>query len=181
MNLGIDRHHRRISFAIGVFCLACMSLVALGSSGASAPAQAASALDQYVEEIPDGSGTTPTSEVPRPHPEKVLGEKTYKEFRAQGAEGIAAAGNAASGLELQADVSKGGPNNFPGNHSLKDVEGDTTAETSDLGSDTSAGMSVLGASTGLFGQGSSPLLLLVFFGVILTMVFTAVKRSRQGK
>lgn len=152
-------------------------LLLLASSSAVASADQPSALDQYVEQVPTGTGGETISGLQQNEPVKELGKQAYQQFQTYGNDGVAAAELASAGNQT------GGDSNPTGEEGAQRVDGvgpsnKGSTDRVDLSGGSGLGQ-VLETATGISGSGSSPIPFLVAVGAILSMAFVAFNRNRR--
>lgn len=145
-------------------------LFTFGPSPSKVVASPGSALDQYVEEVPNAGGSEPTSELKPGDPAKSLGKEALQQFQKFGEDGYDAALAASADDPRRQRVGKNS-NGADGSETSLRARGVDSAD-SGIGE-------VIGAATSATGYGSGPLPFLVSIAVILIMAMVVVRRNHS--
>lgn len=158
-------------FSIGVWA---------ASPGSSAIASPGSAVDQYVEQIPEAEGNERPPKEGSGDPSKHLGDATHRRFREIGPDGTAAAELAAAAMSTDPAAEILSRQGTEQNGTLppeRRGHGDSarSISTSDLGLG-----GVFEAATGTSDGKSVPILPIVALIVVLAMAATVIRRRTRS-
>lgn len=177
--------HNRTNFTSGRVAITAL-IVLLGAfmslGGSTASAAPGSAVDQYVEQIPEVGGNELPPKDGSGDPSKHLGKKVHQRFKQYGTDGAAAAALAAAvpaaSTSLGTTDTEASPPTKSGSAAqvgAKPRDGSGVAVASE-----EPGISdVVGAAIGTSGGGSGPLLPLIAVIVVLAMAAAGFSRHRR--
>lgn len=178
--------HNRTNFTIGRVEITAL-IVLLGAfmllGVSTALAAPGSAVDQYVEQIPEVGGNELPPKDGSGDPSKHLGKKVHQRFQEFGDDGAAAAALAAA---VPAASTPPGATNTEAAPTTKQGSAAQSGATPDnasavaIASEESGISQAVGAAIGTSGGGSGPLLPLVAVIVVLAMAAVGFSRHRRA-